>query len=456
MPVSDRVGYMTVLNQMYGALYDLNVEPDFVAAGDPAISRYKVLLVPPLYSASDAVLEAIADYVQRGGHVVMAFKSGFTNEYSTVRDTWRRDRCAPPRDFTTRSSRIWPNPCASRPIRTASGAENKGSVWQEFLIPDTAETYSHRSITRTGISRRSRAIAIGSGTLTYEATVVTDALQRGDRPRGACARRTHRTGPATARGRKGPARPQFSRQSTLHYYLNFSGQRRAVPVPLRLRRGSPDRHSGRERTGADAGGVGSGNRRGTVAYAHTHRPASPERRRPRGRDGPLPRRSAPDALAKCPAKNASIARDDARKAVVFTFDPVAGEPEIRMPVRALGWPSDWSEWRSIQYNFLASSVEPLSIAFDDGRIAKAFTDRAAPGHPHLRRDSVRFLRPDTLDESAAASRLQGLAEAPLHFPERRGGGVPHALSSADHTHRDRELHPAPRRPGGRHPRPQSR
>src|SRR5678815_655213 len=34
MPFSDRVGYMTILWQMYRALYDLNVEPDFVRAGD--------------------------------------------------------------------------------------------------------------------------------------------------------------------------------------------------------------------------------------------------------------------------------------------------------------------------------------------------------------------------------------------------------------------------------------
>jgi len=85
MPVSDQANYMTVLRQMYDALYDLNVEPDFVQAGDPNLSRYKVLLVPPLYSASDAVLQQVSDYVKNGGQVVMSFKSGFTDEHSTVR-----------------------------------------------------------------------------------------------------------------------------------------------------------------------------------------------------------------------------------------------------------------------------------------------------------------------------------------------------------------------------------
>src|SRR5438876_11680549 len=86
MPVSDKVNYMTVLRQMYDALYDLNIEPDFVQAGDSNLSRYKVLLIPSLYSASDRVLQQTSDYVKSGGQVVMAFKSGSANEYSSVRD----------------------------------------------------------------------------------------------------------------------------------------------------------------------------------------------------------------------------------------------------------------------------------------------------------------------------------------------------------------------------------
>src|SRR5262249_62376530 len=84
MPVDDNVNYMTVLRQMYNALYDLNVEADFVRGGDANLSRYKVLLIPPLYSVSDAVLQQISDYVKSGGHVVMAFKKAFPNKDPTV------------------------------------------------------------------------------------------------------------------------------------------------------------------------------------------------------------------------------------------------------------------------------------------------------------------------------------------------------------------------------------
>src|SRR5581483_7552928 len=177
MPVSDHVNYMTVLGQMYGALYDLNVEPDFVQAADSNLSRYEVLLVPPLYSAPESVLVQIADYVKNGGQVVMSFKSGFTDEHSTVRAVMApgplREACGfHYQEFTNLASpeRLTPDPYGV-------GDQNTGSVWEEFLVPDTAEVvtsfvdpYWHfPAITRN---------KYGTGTLTYEGTYLTDQLQR--------------------------------------------------------------------------------------------------------------------------------------------------------------------------------------------------------------------------------------------------------------------------------------
>ena len=177
MPVSDHLNYMTVLKQMYGGLYALNVEPDFVQPGDSNLSAYKVVLVPPLYSASDRVLQQISDYVKNGGQVVMAFKSGFTNEYSTVRDVMAPGplRVAAGFHYQEFTSLAEPERLTPDPYRV--GEQNKGSVWQEFLVPDTAEVvasfddpYWHfPAITRN---------RYGTGMLTYESTLLTDTLQR--------------------------------------------------------------------------------------------------------------------------------------------------------------------------------------------------------------------------------------------------------------------------------------
>ena len=78
-------GYDSLVQQMHHSLYDLNVGSDFVFPETTDFSAYKLLIVPALYIADDALLQRISDYVKNGGHVVMTFKSGFANENSAVR-----------------------------------------------------------------------------------------------------------------------------------------------------------------------------------------------------------------------------------------------------------------------------------------------------------------------------------------------------------------------------------
>src|SRR5215467_8469027 len=171
MAFSDRVNYMTILRQMYGALYELNVEPDFVQAGNTQLSPYKVLLVPPLYSASDELLQALSDYVKSGGHVVMAFKSGFTNQYSTVRDVMAPGPLRAAAGFHYQEFTNLAAPVQLTPDAFGVGEQSKGSVWEEFLVPDTAQvvtSFADRYWHFPAITRNQ----YGSGTLTYEGTVL--------------------------------------------------------------------------------------------------------------------------------------------------------------------------------------------------------------------------------------------------------------------------------------------
>jgi beta-galactosidase len=227
MPFSDSANYMTVLGQMYGALYDLNIEPDFVQVGDPDLSGYKVILVPPLYSTSDEVLQQVSDYVKRGGHVLMAFKSGFTNQYSTVRDVMAPGPLRQAAGFHYQEFTSLAGPGRLTPDPYGVGDQNKGSVWQEFLVPDTAEVvasfddpYWHfPAITRN---------RYGSGSLTYEATVVTDNLQR------EIVRETLRRAGLTGPDQSLPDAVKVRHGRTaggkvIHYYFNFSGIGQSIP-----------------------------------------------------------------------------------------------------------------------------------------------------------------------------------------------------------------------------------
>lgn len=227
MPVSDQVTYMTVLRQMYDALYDLNVEADFVLAGESRLTDHKIVLVPPLYSASDQVLEQISDYVKKGGHVILAFKSGFTNEYSTVRDRMAPGPLRAAAGFHYQEFTNLAEPERLTPDAYHVGDQNKGSVWEEFLVPETAQViasfddpYWHfPAITRN---------RFGAGTLTYEGTFLTDALQR--EVIRDVLKQAGLTGPDQQLPRSVKVRHGKNAQGKwLHYYLNFSGEEQSVP-----------------------------------------------------------------------------------------------------------------------------------------------------------------------------------------------------------------------------------
>ncbi|HKE22631.1 MAG TPA: beta-galactosidase [Bryobacteraceae bacterium] len=229
MPFSDRVNYQTILRQMWDALYDLNVEPDFVPAGDSGLSRYRLLLVPPLYSASDEVLQQICDFVKGGGRVIMAFKSGFTDQYSTVRHVTAPGPLRPAGGFHYQEFTNLVEPVRLTPDPFQVGTENKASVWAEFLIPDGAEVLASLDDPnwRSPAVTRNR---YGTGTLTYEATVVTDALQVAiikDAVSRAGLASADQQLPKPVRVRHGLT----SQGKLLHYYLNFSGQEQRFSYP---------------------------------------------------------------------------------------------------------------------------------------------------------------------------------------------------------------------------------
>lgn len=226
MPVSDSVNYMSVLYQMYGALYDLNVEPDFVQVGSAKFADYKVLLVPPLYSASDGELRELAEFVKSGGRVVLSFKSGFTNEFSTVRELMAPGPLREAAGFHYQEFSNLAEAGKLTPDAYKSGEQNQGSVWEEFLVPESAEVvesfadaYWHfPAITRN---------KYGSGMLVYEATNVTDTLQREivrDVLRQAGLTGADQELPIEVRVRHG----RNGKGKALHYYFNFSAEEKSV------------------------------------------------------------------------------------------------------------------------------------------------------------------------------------------------------------------------------------
>jgi beta-galactosidase len=221
MKFSDRVNYRTILRQMYHTLYRENVGVDFVFPDSADFSKYKVIVVPPLYVASDTLLKRLAEYVRGGGNLLVAFKSGFCNEFSTVRWEMAPGPLREAAGFHYQEFSSLRQPLELKDDPFHAGGENKVSEWAEMILLDSAKGLAYYDQPffekYPAITRNS----FGKGTLTYEGTVLSDVLQ--DRVMSSVLQLAGLTGPdqtlpANVRVKHGVNR----KGKKLHYFLNYS------------------------------------------------------------------------------------------------------------------------------------------------------------------------------------------------------------------------------------------
>lgn len=170
--------YGSQVRQIHRALYDLNVGTDFVFADTPDLSAYKVLIVPMLYIADDALLQRIADFVRKGGHVVMGMKSGFANENAAVRWTMAPGPLREVLGFHYQEFSNLAQPVALKGDPYQAGDDNKVRHWAEFLQLDTAKPLAWYDHPFFGRWPAITANQYGAGKAVYEGTYLSDKLQK--------------------------------------------------------------------------------------------------------------------------------------------------------------------------------------------------------------------------------------------------------------------------------------
>src|SRR6201998_1902644 len=173
--------YSSLVQQIHRSLYDLNVSTDFVFPDTKDFSAYKLLIVPALYISDDALLQRISDYVKSGGHVVMTFKSGFANENSAVRWVRAPGTLREAAGFSYQEFSNLEHPLALKgdPFHVGEAGKNANQVshWAEFLSPEHAKAlafYDHPFFGRWPAITENQ---FGAGTLLYEGTYLSSALQ---------------------------------------------------------------------------------------------------------------------------------------------------------------------------------------------------------------------------------------------------------------------------------------
>lgn len=135
------LSYNTVMRWLADSLFRLNIEYDMVSSGERDFSSYDYLIIPALYSASEDLLTAISDYVQKGGKLIATFKTGFADEHLKIySDTQPHilNKCL----GITYDQFTYPN-CS---IRCDNGTLAKAREWMELVSCTTAKSlavYDH-------------------------------------------------------------------------------------------------------------------------------------------------------------------------------------------------------------------------------------------------------------------------------------------------------------------------
>ncbi|MDQ1919208.1 beta-galactosidase [Massilia pseudoviolaceinigra] len=173
-----KADYASQVRQIHRALYDLNVSTDFVFPDASNFSSYKLLIVPSLYVADDALLKRITDYINKGGRVVMGFKSGFTNENTMVRPVMAPGPLREALGFHYQEFSNLAQALALKGDPFDAGADNKVHHWAEFLQLDTAKALAYYDHAFYGRWPAITSNQYGAGKVIYAGTYLSGKLQK--------------------------------------------------------------------------------------------------------------------------------------------------------------------------------------------------------------------------------------------------------------------------------------
>lgn len=142
---NDSIGYNDVVRWIYDTLFRMNIECDFVWPESENLDQYKVIVVPALYAAPDALLERLNEYVLKGGSLIATFKSAFANEnvkvnYDVQPHILTNCMGVKYHQFT------FPKNVGLKGEIIGESGEGEAKTFMELLVPDGAEvlaSYDH-------------------------------------------------------------------------------------------------------------------------------------------------------------------------------------------------------------------------------------------------------------------------------------------------------------------------
>ena len=128
--------YNDIFRRFYDALYDANIGVDIINDIDADSARYRVIVVPALYAADDALLMRINRYIEAGGQALIGFKSGFSDQHVKVRTDRQpgvlNQSCRVSYSQFVLPQQVALNSCSDLRLDPDEPVE----LWMELLTPD--------------------------------------------------------------------------------------------------------------------------------------------------------------------------------------------------------------------------------------------------------------------------------------------------------------------------------
>jgi beta-galactosidase len=173
---SNGLDYNQVLRSFYDPLYRHNVGCDMVDPSSPDLGKYSLVIVPMLYAAPASLLARLEQYVQAGGHLLVTYRSGFSDENVQVRTTPQPGGlskvCGVTYDQFTTPDKVG----LQGDAYPAKATDNQVTTWIELLTPTTAQVlarYEHPAWGKYAAITENR---YGKGLATYVGCHTSDAV----------------------------------------------------------------------------------------------------------------------------------------------------------------------------------------------------------------------------------------------------------------------------------------
>jgi beta-galactosidase len=127
--------YNSVVRWLCDSLYRANVEYDVIFTKEMHLVDYSLVLVPSLYSASEDTLQQLNAYTENGGHLVVTFRGGFSDEHLKIYSDMQPHILHQCLGVSYNQFTIPRNTTLN-----CSFSDSTSSIhdWMELLIPDTA------------------------------------------------------------------------------------------------------------------------------------------------------------------------------------------------------------------------------------------------------------------------------------------------------------------------------